>query len=70
MCGAKPKASLTLFLAAQRDDRFDPICDATVPLVVRFTSFIWDNRVAPGRLRRAWGAVKAKLDQRTSWSRA
>ena len=39
MCGAEPKASLTLYLATQRDDRFDPIFEASVPIVVRLASF-------------------------------
>eukprot|EP00959_Pyramimonas_sp_CCMP1952_P155742 3257496-Pyramimonas_sp.AAC.1 len=41
MRGAKPKESLTLFSATQKDDRFDLIFEATVPIVVGLASFIW-----------------------------
>ena len=68
MAGAKPKSSVTCYLATQADDRFDTVFDATVPLLFRYASNIWEGLVVPSRLYRAWSSIKARIDKRASWT--
>ncbi|CAK0843992.1 unnamed protein product, partial [Prorocentrum cordatum] len=58
LVGARPgPAGSTVDMATQRCATYDPICEATVALVVRFASWIWDQRATLGRLQRAWATT-------------
>ena len=70
MVGAKPKSCLTTYLCTQKDDRFDPVFDASVPLVVRFATCVWEARVVPSRLARAWLAIKDRIQHTAAWKYA
>eukprot|EP00959_Pyramimonas_sp_CCMP1952_P135697 2838950-Pyramimonas_sp.AAC.1 len=63
-------SSLTLFLAAQADAKYDPIYDATLGPVRAYASFIWDQRVSLGRLHRARQKVLETCSSRPSWASA
>eukprot|EP00959_Pyramimonas_sp_CCMP1952_P297449 6222631-Pyramimonas_sp.AAC.1 len=54
LVGARRSGSLTAWLATQVDPFYDPVFDATVPLMQRCAGMIWDARLSLGRLQRAW----------------
>ena len=43
LVGAKRSGALTSWLATQRDRCFDPAYEATIPLLIRHASVIWDD---------------------------
>ena len=44
MVGARPGASITLYLSTEPDPYYDPIYDATLPIVVKYASMIWTTK--------------------------
>ena len=46
---------------------YDPLFDATAPLVQRYAAVIWDSKFSLGRLQKAWMAVSARLQGRPTW---
>ncbi|CAK0810080.1 unnamed protein product [Prorocentrum cordatum] len=72
LAGARPgPPGATIYLATQRSARFDPICDeATVALVVRYSSWAWEQRTSLGRLQRAWASITQRLVEKPTWGLA
>ena len=58
LLGARPGASITLYLATQPDPFYDPIFDATLPIVIKYASMIWMARDRLGMMERAWMGVE------------
>ncbi|CAK0797341.1 unnamed protein product, partial [Prorocentrum cordatum] len=60
----------TIYLATLRSARFDPVYEATVALVVRYSSWIWEQRTLLGRLQRAWASITLRLVEKPTWGMA
>ncbi|CAK0840907.1 unnamed protein product [Prorocentrum cordatum] len=67
LAGWSTGGGVTTYLASQANARYDPIFEASVPLVLRYAAWLWDNRVPPARLQRAWLALEADMLERPSW---
>ncbi|CAK0903414.1 unnamed protein product, partial [Prorocentrum cordatum] len=71
LAGARPGPSgAAISLASQRSARFDPVYEATVALVVRYSSWVWEQRTSLGRLQRAWASITQRLVEKPTWGLA
>ena len=72
--GAPGRSStgLTAYLISHKNDQYDPIYHATLQVVIKFSEWIWDSRIQPSRLHRAWEKLKEKFGglQKVTWARA
>ena len=68
LLGARPGASITLYLATQPDPFYDPIFDATLPIVIKYANMIWMARDRPGMMERAWRELDKQLNGKPSWA--
>ena len=70
LVGAKPMRCLTLYLATQPSIRYDPLFDSTSLIVGRYASWLWDERVRPSLLFRAWSKIRDRFLSKPSWAGA
>ena len=67
--GAPPGPSgVAVFLATQRAKERDPIYAVTCDLVLRYASWVWDQRASLARLRHAWVEATARLVAQPCWA--
>eukprot|EP00959_Pyramimonas_sp_CCMP1952_P454460 9469939-Pyramimonas_sp.AAC.1 len=66
--GAGGASHVTGFLFAHKDPGFDPIVDATIPLVFRYCRWVWDRRASDSDLRVACSTAQARLRDRPHWN--
>ncbi|CAK0910291.1 unnamed protein product [Prorocentrum cordatum] len=71
LAGARPGPSgATIYLATQRSARFDPVYAATMALMVRYSSWVWEQRASLGRRQRAWASIMQRLVEKPTWGLA
>ena len=68
MVGAKPAASLTLALLMAPSPNYDPMYEATIPIVTKYADWLWQGGVQMGRLQRAWQDIGKGMDVWPSWA--
>eukprot|EP00959_Pyramimonas_sp_CCMP1952_P431977 9046538-Pyramimonas_sp.AAC.1 len=59
LVGAKRAGALTSWLATQRDRFVDPVYEATIPLLIKYASVIWDGLFPLSTLQHAWRSICA-----------
>eukprot|EP00959_Pyramimonas_sp_CCMP1952_P063814 1333253-Pyramimonas_sp.AAC.1 len=63
LAGVKAAASLTTGMVMQRNPRYDHIFTAALELPYLYASWLWEAKVSPTQLQRAWELMVSRMQK-------